>query len=150
MKLWGRGVKRVFEQYPRKQVPCQPEFILIKLVLSESEVRMFCPNCGTPAPENTVNCPSCGKPLPRAPYDAFKGMDYLMPVRTSVWAIAAGYLGLFCLILLPAPFAIIAGCIALWDLKRKPHLHGRVRAWFGIIAGSLVIVGLILLVLFAK
>jgi hypothetical protein len=38
-------------------------------------------------------------------------------------------------LLLPAPFAVLLGVLALKELKRKPELHGAGRAWFGIIMG---------------
>ena len=60
-------------------------------------------------------------PLPQAPLayatpqprdlgdDA--GIRLLIPVGRSAWAIASGYLGLFAVLLLPAPFALIVSII---------------------------------------
>ena len=42
--------------------------------------------------------------------------------------------------ILAAPFAVIVGVFALWDLKRRPHLLGKGRAIFGIVAGVLGII----------
>jgi len=68
-------------------------------------------------------------------------MRLLLPVGRSGWAIAAGYLGLFSLIVLPAPIALIVSIIALWDIRRSkssPHpKHGMGRAIFGLIMGVL-------------
>ena len=64
-------------------------------------------------------------------------MKYLIPVNPSVWAIVAGYVGLFSILAIPAPFAIITGIVALKDLKKNPTKSGHVRAWFAIIIGSI-------------
>ena len=65
------------------------------------------------------------------------GLRLLLPVGRSGWAIAAGYLGLFSLLVCPAPAALIVGIIALMDIKKNPKKHGLGRAWFGIIMGGL-------------
>lgn len=61
----------------------------------------------------------------------------LIPLNTSITAIIAGYLGLFSILLFPAPLAIITGLIALWQIRRKPGLSGTSRAIFGIAMGIL-------------
>ena len=73
-------------------------------------------------------------------------MRMLMPVGRSGWAIAAGYLALFSVLILPAPLALITAILAIRDIKRSkgsPHpKHGMGRAIFGLvmgIAGSLVL-----------
>jgi hypothetical protein len=66
------------------------------------------------------------------------GMRLLLPVGRSVWAIVAGYLGLFSLCCLPAPFAILFGVIAIVDIKKNPEKHGMGRAIFGIVMGTIV------------
>jgi hypothetical protein len=63
-------------------------------------------------------------------------MKYLIPVNPSAWAVVAGYVGLFSVLALPAPFAIITGIVALKDLKKNPTKSGHVRAWFAITIGS--------------
>lgn len=73
-------------------------------------------------------------------------MRALLPVGRSGWAIAAGYLGLFSLLFIPAPLAILAGIIGIIDIKRHPHRHGMGRCVFGIVMGVL---GTALLILFA-
>ncbi|MDD3587559.1 MAG: zinc-ribbon domain-containing protein [Thermoguttaceae bacterium] len=65
----------------------------------------------------------------------------LLPVNTSVFAIVAGYLGLISVLVFPAPFAILFGWLALCDLDKHPGTYGYGRAWFGIVAGSLVSLG---------
>ena len=64
-----------------------------------------------------------------------------MPVDRSGWAIAAGYLGLFGLIIFPAPLALIAAILAIRDINKskktdKPK-YGMGRAIFGLIIGIL-------------
>ena len=64
-------------------------------------------------------------------------MRALLPIGRSGWAIAAGYLGLFSLLVIPAPFALICGILAVRDIRRNPQKHGMGRAVFGIILGGL-------------
>lgn len=62
----------------------------------------------------------------------------VVPIGRSGWAIAAGYLGLLSLLVIPAPFAILCGVLAIKDITKNPEKLGLVRAWFGIIAGATV------------
>mgnify|MGYP002348670945 CR=1 FL=1 len=64
----------------------------------------------------------------------------MLPVGQSVWAIIASYLGLFSVLLLPAPFALTLSIIAISDIKKsrltdRPK-YGMGRAIFGLIAGA--------------
>ena len=59
----------------------------------------------------------------------------LLPVGRSAWAIAAGYLGLFSILVVPAPFAIVAGFMGIRSIRRNPKLHGMPRSIFGIVSG---------------
>ncbi|MDO4569763.1 MAG: DUF4190 domain-containing protein [Planctomycetia bacterium] len=72
---------------------------------------------------------------------------WLVPVRTSGLAIIAGYLGLFSVLILPAPFALLFGILALHNLRKNPGLHGYGRAWFGIIMSILSSIGFLLLMI---
>jgi hypothetical protein len=65
-------------------------------------------------------------------------MRMVIPVGRSAWAVLAGYLGLFSVLLFPAPFAVLTGLLAIRELRRQPSKHGMGRAIFGIICGSLV------------
>ncbi len=73
-------------------------------------------------------------------------MRLLLPVGRSGWAIAAGYLGLFAVLVVPAPLALLTGILAVVDIKRSigtPHpKHGLGRAWFGIVMGAIGTVAL--------
>ena len=76
------------------------------------------------------------------------GMRLLLPVGRSGWAIIAGYLGLFGLVIFPAPLALIASLIAIWDIRKSQNSprpkYGMGRAIFGLIVG---IVGTAILVM---
>ena len=72
-------------------------------------------------------------------------MRMLLPVGRSGWAIAAGYLGLFALIPIFAPVALIVSLVALRDLKKHPESHGKGRAIFGLVMGGLLTIGWIIL-----
>ena len=61
----------------------------------------------------------------------------VLPIGRSGWAIVAGYLGLFSVLFVFAPFALLAGVLGLREIKRKPELMGAGRAWFGIVMGGL-------------
>lgn len=74
-------------------------------------------------------------------------MRLIMPVGLSVWAIVAGYLGLLSLACFPGPLAVIAGILAIMDMKKNPKKHGMFRAIFGIVMGSIATLGLILMVI---
>lgn len=62
-------------------------------------------------------------------------MRFVAPIHTSGWAIAASYLGLFSVLLVFAPFSILAGIKALQDIKTNPHKTGKGRAIFGLVMG---------------
>jgi hypothetical protein len=64
-------------------------------------------------------------------------MRALLPVGRSGWAIAAGYLGLFSVLLVFAPLALLTGFLAIREIRRNPKKHGMGRAVFGIVMGVL-------------
>jgi hypothetical protein len=64
-------------------------------------------------------------------------LRWLLPVGRSPWAITAGYLGLFSILLVFGPLAVGSGILGLRQIKRNPRMHGKGRAVFGIVAGSL-------------
>jgi hypothetical protein len=76
----------------------------------------------------------------------------LLPVGRSGWAIAAGYLGLVSVLLLPAPLAVACGVMAMVHMKKNPELHGMGRAIFGLVMGSLgtIVLLIVLVVLLSK
>ena len=67
------------------------------------------------------------------------GIRMLLPVGRSGWAIAAGYLGLFGLVIVPAPLALIVSIIAIISIRKSKNTtkpkHGMGRAIFGLIVG---------------
>jgi len=80
------------------------------------------------------------------PTDSDPAVRLLIPVGRSPWAIASGYLGLVSVLLIFAPFAIITGCIAIYDIRKHPTRHGMVRAIFGILMGVASLAGYLVLI----
>ncbi|MDQ2088101.1 DUF4190 domain-containing protein [Herbivorax sp. ANBcel31] len=96
---------------------------------------MFCRECGKEINNKAVVCVHCGVRTGVGEPDAV--MRMLLPVGRSGYAIAAGYLGLFSPLLIPAPLAVIFGILAIRDIKKNTHKHGMVRAIFGITIGAI-------------
>lgn len=69
--------------------------------------------------------------------DPNASLKWVLPVGRSPLAIAAGYAGLFSVLLFPGPIALTLGLFALRDFKKHPERLGRGRAWFGIIMGGI-------------
>ena len=67
------------------------------------------------------------------------GMRMMLPVGRSAWAIIAGYLGLFSVVVLPAPFALVCSILAISDIRKSSSTanpkYGMGRAIFGLIMG---------------
>ena len=108
---------------------------------------MFCPFCGTENNDNNYRCTKCARVIqpttPAAPVVITTELAdsaaarWVLPVGRSGWAIAAGYAGLFALLVIPAPIALILGIGAVLDLRRNPKKRGMGRAVFGILTGGL-------------
>ena len=101
---------------------------------------MYCQNCGAPVDDVHSACSQCGKPpmrTQRFSVDDDAAVRMMLPVGRSLWAIVAGYAGLFAFLIIPAPLALGTGILALRDLKRHPDKHGYGRALFGTIVGGL-------------
>ena len=103
---------------------------------------MYCPKCGTENDDNAFRCIKCDciiQPMPtQCQLDTVDGdvMRLLLPIGRSGLAIAAGYVGLFSILIFPAPIAVILGILAVKDIKRHPEKHGMGRAVFAIVAGG--------------
>lgn len=100
--------------------------------------------------ENAMSSDDSPPPIPPAPQPTYTppprmgdnaGMRMLLPVGRSVWAIVAGYLGLFSLVIFPAPLALIVSIVAILDIRKSQSSsnpkHGMGRAIFGLILGAL-------------
>lgn len=105
--------------------------------------QVFCPKCGNRNDDNAFRCTRCGEiiqEMPGADQPASvaddAAMRMLLPVGRSGLAIAAGYVGLFAIALIPAPVALLLGILAVRDIKRNPKKHGMGRAVFAIIMGA--------------
>jgi hypothetical protein len=112
-----------------------------------------CPFCLAEVPAEARKCMYCGEWLRgRRPREdpghgdigADPGMRLLLPVGRSGWAIAAGYLGLISVLVIPAPLALITGILAIREMHLDPKKHGMGRAIFGIIMGALGTIVLLL------
>jgi hypothetical protein len=71
----------------------------------------------------------------------------LLPIGRSGWAIASGYLGLFSVLFVPAPFALLTGILAVVDIRKHSEKHGMGRAVFGIVMGALGTIGLMAVII---
>ena len=92
-----------------------------------------------PAPGVIPDEPEPPRPRPRNVRGRSRNVPnpLLVPVNTSGWAIAAGWLGLLgmaggCL----APVALVCSVIALHDIHKHPGRQGMGRAVFGLAAGA--------------
>ncbi|MEX0776654.1 MAG: DUF4190 domain-containing protein [Phycisphaeraceae bacterium] len=97
----------------------------------------------TPRPIGTAPPPR--PPAPNLGQDA--GIRMLLPVGRSGWAIAAGYAGLFAVLLLPAPIALFLSIVAIMDMRKHPDRHGMGRAIFGLVMGGLFTALLLVIVI---
>ena len=135
----------VSEEYAGQTGPCagcgKP------ITIPQSTSTWQCPRCQAAIPAGAAACGNCGLAFHTGGAQRDIGEDamirMLIPVGRSGLAIAAGYAGLFSLILLPAPIALLLGILAIRDIRRSPHKHGMGRAVFGLVMGiifSLVLV----------
>ncbi len=123
---------------------------------------MYCQQCGAYGDDDAAYCMDCGarlgapvaRPPPADPFDD-PPMRMILPVGRSFLAIAAGYAGLFPLLVLvlaiagvgaelfsvlvvvPAPLALLLGILAIRDLRQRPDKLGMDRAVFGVVMGAL-------------
>ena len=105
---------------------------------------MYCPQCGTQNDDNAFRCIKCQEIIQSMPIqpqrpviDDSPAMRMILPVGRSGLAIAAGYVGLFSVLCVPAPIALILGILAVIDIRRHPEKHGMGRAVFALIMGGM-------------
>jgi len=121
-----------------------------------------CPHCGhqTLVHDQYVGrsgpCAGCGqtvtvlRPGGGAPFESLgenAAIRMLLPVGRSLWAIAAGYAGLFAVLfflIIPPLMALILGVLAIRDIKRHPEKHGMGRAIFGLVMGIIFTIPMII------
>src|SRR3981081_1644183 len=95
---------------------------------------MKCPKCGAENALGATGCVQCKQALPMGNDPLLRMM---LPVGRSGLETAAGYAGLFGVVVVPAPLALILGILAIVDLRKHPEKHGMGRAVFGTIIGVL-------------
>lgn len=79
-----------------------------------------------------------------------RGLEMVIPINRSGWALAAGYVALFSIpFVFLAPIGVALGIVGLVDLKKNPSRAGRGRCWFAVIYGGLTMV-LVAVVLIAS
>ena len=105
-----------------------------------------CRQCG-----QTITIPtagsSFGQPAPPPELGESAAMRMLLPVGRSLWAIAAGYFGLFAVIPIFAPIALVLGIVAIIDIRRNPDRHGMGRAVFGLVMGLIFSIALVFVII---
>jgi hypothetical protein len=89
-----------------------------------------------PLPPQAIHYAAPPPPASGGDIGADATMRMLLPVGRSGWAIAAGYLGLFSVLVIFAPISLIVSIIAIRDI-RKHDKRGMGRAIFGLIMGAL-------------
>ena len=97
----------------------------------------FCAYCGHEVSDQAAACPECGHPrsVPSGEPDRVTRM--LLPVGRSGWAIAAGYVALFGIVIFPlAPLGGVLALLAVRDIRRHPQRHGMGRAVFALVIGA--------------
>lgn len=118
---------------------------------------LYCSQCGTPLAQGAPRCPGCGAMIVAGPANVEAaspfgpprglgddpGIRMLLPVGRSIWAIAAGYAGLFAMLCFPAPIALLLGIVAIRDIKAHPEKHGMGRAIFGLVMGIVFTIPLV-------
>ncbi len=93
------------------------------------------PHTPTPGPPPPAP-PTSPPPRPPDPPEA-RALRWLLPVDRSLLSMMAGYAGLFSILLIPAPIALILGIVAIIDLRRRPGRLGMGRSVFAVVAGGL-------------
>ena len=111
---------------------------------------MYCTYCGEKNEDTALQCVGCSAQLGLFNKHLYRieddpGMRIILPVGRSGLAIAAGYVGLFSLMILPAPFALCLGIWAIIDIRKHPDKHGMGRAVFAIIMGAIFSIPLVII-----
>lgn len=92
-----------------------------------------------PAGQATELAGVLGPPIPPviSPLGDDPVLRALLPVGRSLGAIVAGYMGLFSILVFPAPLALVLSILAIIELRPNPRKHGMGRAVFGLVMGAL-------------
>lgn len=88
--------------------------------------------------------PGYGPPYP-PPGGHDPALGFIVPVGQSIWALLAGYMGLFSLLFCPLGFlAIIFGIVGIMDINKNPQKGGMARCIVGIVLGAISTLGFII------
>ena len=112
---------------------------------------MYCKECGKEINDKAAVCVHCGVAtvaLQKGVSQPDTAMRMLLPVGRSVYASFAGYLGLFSVLLIFAPFALLFGILGVRDVNKNKDKHGKGMAIFGIIMGAIFSVLLVVVYFF--
>jgi hypothetical protein len=110
---------------------CRHQTLVSEAMLGRSGTCVACGENITVTQSNVTQTPQT-RPMEDDPT-----IRMLLPIGRSGWAIAAGYAGLFAVLMLPAPLALVLGIVAIRDIKKHPDKHGMGRAIFGLVSGIL-------------
>ncbi|HUY91620.1 MAG TPA: DUF4190 domain-containing protein [Pirellulales bacterium] len=140
---------RVPDEAAGKKARCPACQTIVDVPITAVEILPESPFDARASDDNAYRSPA---EFPPPPYPSKSLGDdaairMLLPVGRSLWAIAAGYFGLFSLICFPAPIAIILGLIAIRDIRKHPEKHGLGRAIFGLVMGVLCSIGFVVLLM---
>jgi hypothetical protein len=119
---------------------------------------VICTGCGLEINDRAPSCFKCGTINPAvAPPAAREGdpladpaLGLILPVGRSPLSVIAGYLGLLSFLVgCLAPIALGVSIAAIVDLKRHPEKRGMGRAVFGLVCGTFVTVGMLVVLILA-
>ena len=109
---------------------------------------MNCPKCGTWNAPGAKFCTKCGVQLPAITVtDSDEALKYVIPINNTGMSIFAFYFSFLSITFVLAPLSILFGILALRGLKNHPGKHGKGRAWFAIVFGSLFTALLLLIII---
>ncbi len=123
----------------RRNRRCVHDYIAATVVIDYSPTPFDAPSIGKGFAESIAE--------PLSDDSESLSMRMTVPIGRSGWAIASGYLALFSILFVPAPFALLTGILGIRDIRRNPKKHGMGRALFGIIMGVIFTAWLCLLLL---
>jgi len=106
-----------------------------------TSAKRFCRHCGAQLSPVAAVCLGCGAAASTPRQQDNSGLKWLIPVGRSGWAIAASYLCLFSILLIPAPIALVVSIIAIIHIQksktRETPLLGMGRSIFALVVSAI-------------